>query len=113
MRGYPRHGVLGPRAALVGRGRIRGRLVDLGEYPGLVEGSGIVHGELYRFDDPELLRDLDREEGYNFDRRRTTVTLVNGRRASAWVYRYRGLRRAAAVIPDGDYRRSRGERPTR
>ena len=111
MRGYPLHGVLARRTTLVGPARVKGRLVDLGAYPGLVNGAGIVHGELYRFDDPELLCDLDREEGYNFHRRRTTVTHANGRRARAWVYRYRGSRRAAAPIPYGDYRRARPRDP--
>ena len=104
MRGFALHRVLARRATLLGGAHVRGRLVDLGAYPGLLDGRAIVRGELYRLDDAELLRDLDREEGYNFDRRRTTVTLESGRRARAWVYRYRGPRERAIPIPGGDYR---------
>jgi gamma-glutamylcyclotransferase (GGCT)/AIG2-like uncharacterized protein YtfP len=107
MRGYPLHAVLTGRATLLASGTVRGRLLDLGRYPGLVEGVGRVSGEVYRLDDPELLPVLDREEGYNFDRRRTTVTLAGGRRARAWLYRYRGPRARGTPISDGDYRRAR------
>lgn len=107
MRGYALHRLLAQSAAFLGPGRVRGRLVDLGGYPGLIDGRGSVKGEVYRLDDPQLLAVLDREEGYNFDRRRTTVTLTRGRRARAWVYRYRGSQHRAVLIPDGDYRRAR------
>jgi gamma-glutamylcyclotransferase (GGCT)/AIG2-like uncharacterized protein YtfP len=107
MRGYALHPVLARGATLVGEGRTPGVLLDLGAYPGLVEGAGRVKGEVYRLDDAELLVTLDVEEGYNFERRRTTVTLTDGRRVRAWFYRYRGPRERAVPIPDGDYRCSR------
>jgi gamma-glutamylcyclotransferase (GGCT)/AIG2-like uncharacterized protein YtfP len=107
MRGYALHAVLAARATLVTTGSVRGRLLDLRGYPGLVEGAGRVSGEVYRLDDPELLARLDREEGYNFVRRRAVVLLAGGRRARAWLYRYRGPRERARVIPGGDYRAAR------
>jgi gamma-glutamylcyclotransferase (GGCT)/AIG2-like uncharacterized protein YtfP len=107
MRGYALHRVLARGATLLGEGTARGRLLDLGRYPGLVAGAGRVCGEIYRLDEPELLPVLDREEGYNFERRRAIVTLANGRRARAWIYRYRGPQNRAVPIPDGDYRRVR------
>jgi gamma-glutamylcyclotransferase (GGCT)/AIG2-like uncharacterized protein YtfP len=106
MRGYALHRVLAPASTLVGRGRVRGRLLDLGDYPGLIEGGGRVRGEIYRLDDPELLAVLDRVEGYNFERRRAIATLASGRRARVWVYRYRGRRNRGVLIPSGDYRRA-------
>ncbi len=106
MRGYGLHRVLARGATYVGRARVRGQLLGLGRYPGLVEGQGAVRGELYRLADPELLPVLDREEGYNFERRRSAVTLAKGRRARAWVYWYRGSRHRAVPIPDGDFRRA-------
>src|SRR2546427_12801987 len=81
MRGYALHRVLASASTFVGEGRVRGRLVDLGRYPGLIDGVGDVRGEIYQLDDPQLLAVLDREEGYNFGRRRATVTLASGRRA--------------------------------
>ncbi len=106
MRGYGLHRVLARASTFVGEGRVRGRLVDLGAYPGLVDGRGVVKGEVYRLDDPEVLPVLDRGEGYNFERRRATVTLAHGRRARAWLYRYRGPQQRAVPIADGDFRRA-------
>jgi gamma-glutamylcyclotransferase (GGCT)/AIG2-like uncharacterized protein YtfP len=105
MRGYSLHRVLASASTFLDEGAVRGRLLDLGRYPGLIDGDGRVRGEIYRLDDPELLPVLDREEGYNFERRRAIVTLANGRRARAWIYRYRGPQNRAVPIPDGDYRR--------
>lgn len=107
MRGYALNRLLVGRATFLGEARAGGRLLDLGRYPGVVPGAGTVHGEVYRLADPELLRTIDREEGYNFERRRTTVMLAEGRRARAWIYRYRGSWERAIPIPDGDYRRAR------
>ncbi|HET7342590.1 MAG TPA: gamma-glutamylcyclotransferase family protein [Methylomirabilota bacterium] len=104
MRGYPLHAVLARGATFLGMGSVAGRLLDLGRHPGLVAGRGRVSGEIYRCDDPQLLPILDREEGYNFQRRRAIVTLADGRRTRAWVYRYRGPRERARPIVGGDYR---------
>jgi gamma-glutamylcyclotransferase (GGCT)/AIG2-like uncharacterized protein YtfP len=106
MRGYALHPVLARGATFIGPAHARGRLVDLGRYPGLLDGRGRVHGELYRLDDAELLPTLDREEGYNFERCQAVVTCADGRRARAWLYRYRGPGRGVP-IPDGDFRRAR------
>ena len=107
MRGYSLHAVISRRSAFVGVGSVSGRLLDLGRYPGLVAGRGRVRGEIYRLREAELLATVDREEGYNFVRRRTVATLADGRRVRAWVYRYRGPRERAVPIPEGDYRRLR------
>jgi len=105
MRGHGRHRLLARRATFLGTGSVAGRLLNLGRYPGLIRGTGRVKGELYRLDAPEVLPVLDREEGYNFVRSITIVTLARGRRARAWVYRYRGPRERAVPVPHGDYRR--------
>jgi gamma-glutamylcyclotransferase (GGCT)/AIG2-like uncharacterized protein YtfP len=112
MRGYRLHRLLEGSATFLGEARVHGTLLDLRGYPGLVDGPGWVRGELYRLHDAELLRTLDREEGYNFERRRAGVSLSDGRRSRAWVYRYRGPQHRAVLIPDGDYRRAR-PRPAR
>ncbi len=104
MRGDVRHRHLGPAAVFVGEASVRGTLLELRHYPGLVDGAGRVRGELFRLDDPEVLPAVDREEGYNFERRLTAVTRADGRRARAWTYWYRGPRDRARIIPEGDWR---------
>ena len=112
MRGYALHRLLVGTATLVGEASVRGRLLDLHGYPGLVDGAGSVRGELYRLHDAQLLHVLDREEGYNFERCRAGVRLADGRRSRAWVYRYRGAPQRGVVISHGDYRRAH-PRPVR
>ncbi|MGH7301316.1 MAG: gamma-glutamylcyclotransferase [Candidatus Rokuibacteriota bacterium] len=70
----------------------------------MVEGSDRVQGELYRLARPEVLADIDREEGYNFERRTTPVRRLDGRRVRAWAYWYRGPRTRALPLPEGDWR---------
>jgi gamma-glutamylcyclotransferase (GGCT)/AIG2-like uncharacterized protein YtfP len=83
----------------VGTGFVRGRLYDLGEYPGAVlSRTGLpVRGQVFELpDDPKILRRLDEYEGFNpsqpkgslFVRRRCLVTLKDGKRLSCWVYTY-------------------------
>ncbi len=110
MRGYGLHGVLVRGATFLGVGTARGRLLDLGRYPGVVAGRGRVSGEVYRLHGPQVLPAVDRAEGVQFVRGRTLVTLADGGRAQAWMYRYRGPRERAVPIPDGDYRRARPAR---
>jgi gamma-glutamylcyclotransferase (GGCT)/AIG2-like uncharacterized protein YtfP len=112
MRGYALHGVLAGGATYLGPGQVAGTLLDLGAYPGLIEGRGMVAGEVYRIDAPELLPAVDREEGYNFRRRRRRIALTGDRQAWAWVYHYRGPRGRAPVIAHGDYRRAHPARPS-
>jgi gamma-glutamylcyclotransferase (GGCT)/AIG2-like uncharacterized protein YtfP len=106
MRGYPLHRRLAGAATFLGDASVRGSLLDLRGYPGLIAGPGRVHGELYRLLDRELLHVLDRDEGYNFERSRAGVTLADGRRSAAWVYRYRGAPQRGVPIAHGDYRRA-------
>jgi gamma-glutamylcyclotransferase (GGCT)/AIG2-like uncharacterized protein YtfP len=108
MRGQPAHRTLAGRATFVGDATVPGALLALGRYPGLVAGRGRVHGEIWRFEVPELLPALDEYEGYNFKRCTTTATLASGRRLRAWMYRYRGPRDVrSTAIPDGDWRTHR------
>ena len=78
-----------PGARFVGGGSVRGRLYDLGEYPGLLldEAGSAVTGEVYEVDD-EILRQLDEIEATTFySRRQVGASLDDGRRA-CWVYVY-------------------------
>ena len=110
MRGYRLHHVLARGAHFVGLGTARGRLLDLGRYPGVVDGRGRVTGEVYRLRHPQVLPAVDRAEGVQFLRGHTLVALADGGRARAWIYRYRGPRERAVPIPEGDYRRARPAR---
>jgi gamma-glutamylcyclotransferase (GGCT)/AIG2-like uncharacterized protein YtfP len=119
MRGEAAHRLLTGRATFVDDGHVAGTLLDLGRFPGLVDGPGRVWGEVWRLATPEVLRTLDEYEGYNFERWRTTATLAGGRRARVLAYRYRGERarstvegatgrvRAPRIIPEGHWRRHR------
>src|SRR3989442_1322940 len=97
--------------------RVRSTVIEATEFPELSRAyqvmgvPKVVINDRVQFEGAVPERDflravLDREEGYNFGRRRATVTLASGRRARAWVYRYRGRRETAVFIPDGDYRRA-------
>jgi len=86
----------------VGAGTIHGRLLDLGEYPGVVleetEGSE-VSGEVFEVPDAETLARLDAYEDYRpaepeaslFLRMETEVAMSDGTRRSCWVYLYNGV----------------------
>lgn len=86
----------------------RYQLVDLGGYPGLVDGGRTqVHGEVYSVDDATLSRldDLEGHPGY-YERQR--LRLADGREVQAYV-----LPAAEAVgcprIASGDWRRRNGD----
>jgi len=93
-----------------------GRLVDLGDYPGLVEGDGAVVGELFhlplaaldRIDDLEGFDPLD-PEGSLFLREERTVHLPGrNARLSAWTYRW--PHGGGSPIENGDWVRHLQER---
>lgn len=114
---------LAARAEHAGAARTRGRLYDLGPYPGLViaeragERSGWVVGDVYRLPRPlRLLAVLDRYEAGarraqpRFERVERTIRFGDRRSVAAWVYVYRGSLARAEPIRCGDYRRYLEER---
>jgi len=73
-------------------GSIDGVLVDLGAFPALVPGDGIVEGVMLRMK-PDALEITDRIEGYSPDRNRclylreeVVVRFEGGQEAVAWTY---------------------------
>jgi gamma-glutamylcyclotransferase (GGCT)/AIG2-like uncharacterized protein YtfP len=110
----------------LGAARTRGRLYDVGDYPGLTaarrRGEWVV-GDLYELAAPRaLLRALDRYEAGAAGRERArfvrvrasvlrasvtgaSVMLGRGARRSAWLYLYRPPVRAHTRIRCGDYER--------
>ena len=84
----------------LGPAAVRGRLYNLGSYPGLVldEQADEVHGEILAVPDAATLARLDAYEDYRpngpdpdaslFLRVRTAVTLPTGASELCWVYVY-------------------------
>jgi gamma-glutamylcyclotransferase (GGCT)/AIG2-like uncharacterized protein YtfP len=84
----------------IGRGTVRAKLYDFGDYPGIVldEKTGeSVYGEVFALPSGrKTLDQLDAYEEYSpqdpkrslFKRLETTVTLMNGARERCWVYVY-------------------------
>jgi gamma-glutamylcyclotransferase (GGCT)/AIG2-like uncharacterized protein YtfP len=108
-------------ACLIGCARVRGRLYDLGRYPGLApprRAGDWVTGEVYRLRNPwPTLRALDvYEAGARFVRERSLADLASGTRRRVWVYRFIGPVHSECLIGSGDYEtdrlRSRGGKPT-
>ena len=107
------HHMLGRDSRFVGRARTRGRLYDLGEYPGLVASDDTwVHGDLYELADARtVLARLDEYEGcgpndarpHEYERMQCEVLTETGVRETAWVYLYRGAVAGKREIPSGDY----------
>ena len=82
----------------LGEGAIRGRLYDLGAYPGVIldDAAGEVSGEVFAVTDERILARLDTYEGYFprdpaaslFLRVNAEVTFTDGEREFCWVYVY-------------------------
>ena len=112
MRGFDLHHYM-TGATFIGEGRVRGKLVSLGRYPGLVTGNGDVRGELYELEDPaqlEMLDDLEeydpeRAEASEYVRAEREVRLDDGRTCRAWVYVYNRDTTGCAEIASGDWHR--------
>lgn len=105
MRGFRLHRLLEGSAAYLARGRVAGRIVDLGSYPGAVaDPDGTLHGEIYRIADPALWAALDSAEGPQYHRREVTVRSEDGREMAACIYWYTGRLDRGVPIPGGDYR---------
>jgi gamma-glutamylcyclotransferase (GGCT)/AIG2-like uncharacterized protein YtfP len=110
-----RFGLLGSGVRQIGFARMRGRLVDLGDYPGLVPPKNPedwVRGEVYVLAQPaDTLRRLDEYEGCaepaarsaGFRRLMGEAELDSGRTTWAWVYAYEGKILRARLIASGDY----------
>ena len=95
----------------------QGDLFDLGDYPGMIQGDGLVYGEVYEIDD-EILAILDQIEGFFPGRAKdslylrseiTNTMLKDGQKLQAWAYFYNRDLSKAQRIQHGDYRRHRAE----
>jgi gamma-glutamylcyclotransferase (GGCT)/AIG2-like uncharacterized protein YtfP len=102
------------RLRRIGQGTARGRLYDLGEYPGVIldRPGRMVYGEVFKLPPGKrILNVLDgyedfvptRHEGNLFVRERCAVTMRSGESLDCWVYAYKGSLRNARLIPGGRY----------
>lgn len=90
--------------------RIDGHLYDLGDYPGLVPGRGVVAGELYGIVDDHALAIMDAFEDFDPDRPRASPYMRTWRRLhtpaiDCWLYLYNGSLLGKARVPGGDWLR--------
>ena len=94
------------------KGKFKGRLYDIGEYPGAVlDNSGsYVYGNIVRLNDPAVLNNLDIYEGYGskrpklnlFIRKLISAETDNGP-LKCWVYLYNLPLTGINQITSGDY----------
>jgi gamma-glutamylcyclotransferase (GGCT)/AIG2-like uncharacterized protein YtfP len=85
--------MLADRAQFEGTARVSGRLYDFGQYPGAVishQSDHWIHGEVWRFDDAQLLPSLDDYEGSEYQRALTSAEMEAGRTIDCWIYWYVG-----------------------
>lgn len=91
-----------------GSATVRGLLYDLGSYPGLVPGAGIVHGDLLRITNPGHLAVVDDYEECGgesplYRREPITACRADGSRVVSWTYFYNGSVDGLTPLPGGDY----------
>ena len=103
----PMDHMLQGRIDFIGTGTFRGRLYDLGSYPGVVpspDPGDLVTGEIYLLHDPSGdLPILDRYETDEYHRGKHPITLENGNQIQAWVYIFIAPVVNARRIGSGDY----------
>jgi gamma-glutamylcyclotransferase (GGCT)/AIG2-like uncharacterized protein YtfP len=118
MRGFDLHHHMAG-ALFVSPASARGRLYDIGGYPGMIEGDGAVRGELYRFEDIAVaLEVLDEVEEYDpLDAAASLYVRVlrdvrvekDGSELPAWMYVYNREVKGLPQIRSGDWHDSRAD----
>jgi len=101
--------------SLVGNASVRGKLIDMGEYPAGIPSTEeeFIQGELYTIKDQNeyswAMGQLDDYEGVLVEagepqiyRREVTEVICNGSTSKAWIYWYNGDTSGRTVIASGD-----------
>lgn len=111
--GMPAHIDLNAGGAFLSDVTLRGALYDLGGFPGIIDGDGLVHGILYRLDNAALADPLDEFEDVVpgdaqaslYLRVKREVLDAQGQPTgqSAWVYWYNQPIDAFDRIADGNW----------
>jgi len=100
----------------IGPAWMAGQLLDLGQWPGLIDGDSRIRCELYRIMDPHVMPILDAFEDYFPDAESGSIylrrwcSLLAPDEGEAWVYRYQGPRDGAIDIAGGDWLAHRARR---
>jgi len=108
-RAAPMHSLIAADVRFLGPARYRARLVDLGDFPGVVAAvspQDVVVGEVFLLPAEvvvDVLARLDRYEGEAFVRRQVPVAGEDDREFVAWVYHYRGDLSRSRVVASGDW----------
>ncbi len=103
------HALLSRSARFVCEARVRGRLWDLGAYPGVTDSrfrGDQVQGELYVLAEEgrdAVLDSLDRYEGEAFERAKREVVTADSATSTAYLYLFLGSTRGVRRIESGDY----------
>jgi gamma-glutamylcyclotransferase (GGCT)/AIG2-like uncharacterized protein YtfP len=83
---------------------VRGGLFAVDWYPAYVDTvPGKVKGEVWRIHQPSVIRRLNGYEGGDYLRELVRAVLENGRKVTAWAYKYRLPLRGVPRIDSGDY----------
>ena len=92
--------------------RFRARMVDLGGFPGVVEGSELCHGTRWKLSDVAIVAPMDAFEDVTDDpatslyiRRRIALADDAGRETGeqAWIYWYNQPVDGKPAVPDGNW----------
>ena len=112
-RGLSRNTVL-KDSVYLGIASCKGKLIDIGFYPALIQGDEKVVGEVYKIDPEVLLTKLDEIEGYSknseagslYIRGKTLATLFStGDNVDVSLYYFNKAPKKYPPISCGDYRR--------
>lgn len=100
---------------LVGDGRVKGKMYDMGNFPAAVpaDDEAFIKGELYEIKNAEefswAIEQLDAYEGLNPEEgehqtyeRKVVDVVYNDGIAKAWIYWYTGKIDVQPIIPSGD-----------
>jgi gamma-glutamylcyclotransferase (GGCT)/AIG2-like uncharacterized protein YtfP len=98
----------------IGPARIRGRLYDLGDYPGAIfdpTSATWVHGQIFEVPDKSVLQAIDRYEEFDdsnlrtslFVRTRVPARLRDGEDVESWAYLYNRDPGDAPLVTGGSY----------
>jgi gamma-glutamylcyclotransferase (GGCT)/AIG2-like uncharacterized protein YtfP len=112
---HPMARLLAERATFLGEAKTRGRLYDLGRYPGAVPSTNEdwIFGDVYDLgEDMALLTELDAYEIAEspqpafFDRQSVEVIRPPDVRETAWIYWFVGPMPHAVLIASGHYEKN-------